>query len=485
VANGIRLYADTGQVDGQVSWTGQSCALDGVVIRADTINGSGTVSSAGRDLLLYGTGGVATGLHATGATQSLMPPANITSATHPAGGLYNDDAPPPALAWDRPYSTVALYRYVVGTTPDAVPTQQSSPVYAEALALPTALTAGDTYIDVITVDTNGIAGTVPHQFHVAVQNQPPALDSPSNPNQGTFTTNSAVTMHWTAGNPGEGYYWVLDHFPNTRPTRATGTKEATHKTPSQVLISNLAAGQWFFHMLAYDSMGYPTVSAEHFELDIGAAPSTGTIAGTVKDSGGGVIPDATVVIQRGLYTTTSDANGVYHFNNSVPAGTYEVVATKSGFQSKQVTLSVSASATTSQYFVLDSGSGCPSCSDQCSGVACPSAVVACQGSTAYAPPLWNGTCAAGVCSAAYNTTNATQTSCSYGCNDASGTCYDGQDGNVCSVSSNCSTNYCEAGGVCGTTYCANPGSYCGSGASCCNHLTCQYVSYPYYDYYCY
>ncbi|HUB08134.1 MAG TPA: hypothetical protein VMB50_14090, partial [Myxococcales bacterium] len=125
VANGIRLVAPQVTVDGSVTWTPGSCAVDGIVIRADSIGGSGTVTAGGdRALLLYGTGGLAPSLQAPNATKSLMPPAEITSPTYPAGGTYNDDGPPPAFSWNQPYSTVAGYYYTVGAS-SAVPSPTS------------------------------------------------------------------------------------------------------------------------------------------------------------------------------------------------------------------------------------------------------------------------------------------------------------------------------------------------------------------------
>jgi hypothetical protein len=146
-------------------------------------------------------------------------------------------------------------------------------------------------------------------------------------------------------------------------------------------------------------MGYSTRRASHYEVDIGASadggpPPTGTIAGTVKDSFDAGIVGAQVVVQRGLYQTTTVAGGVYTFNNTLPEGTYEVVAKlpDAGLQAHQMTLSVMPATTTEGYFVLNPGSGCPTCSNLCSGVACTNTSV-CAAQTSP------GTCNAGVCMA--------------------------------------------------------------------------------------
>jgi hypothetical protein len=391
VASGIRLIANVVRINGTLNWSGTACSVDGIVVRADTINGSGTVSvPSGRSLLLFGTGGVAPGLNVGSAVKSLMPPARITSANFPAGGLYNSDAPPPLFSWDRPYSTVSGYYYVSGSNAAAVPTSISTFDSTEALALQSPPPSGTSYLNVVSADTNGNVGTVPHRFAIRVQGAPPVLDSPTNPVEGQYTSNPAVTVRWQAGsgNPGVGYYYVFDHYPDTRPTAQTGTFVAPDKNPPQIFQANVAPGRWWFHMIARDSMGYLTLRAAHYEVDIGSAPATGTLAGTVSD-GTNNLAGASIVIQRGLYTGKTDTNGIYDFNNSLPAGTYEVVASKAGFQSVQKTVTVNASQTATQPFILPPGSGCPSCTDLCSGVSCPTA--------ALNGAQWTSTCNAGTC----------------------------------------------------------------------------------------
>ena len=83
---------------------------------------------------------------------------------------------------------------------------------------------------------------------------------------------------------------------------------------------------------------------------------------------------ATVVVQRGLYVATTVAGGVYTFNTTIPAGTYEVVAKDerpdAGLQARSATATVMAAMTTEANFALQPGVGCPTCADLCSGVSC-------------------------------------------------------------------------------------------------------------------
>jgi hypothetical protein len=81
----------------------------------------------------------------------------------------------------------------------------------------------------------------------------------------------------------------------------------------------------------------------------GAQTVTGRILGTILDSQGGVIPNASVSaknVETGAErTTTSDASGGFNIV-SVPAGSYEVAVSASGFQQEVrsgITLTVGAS----------------------------------------------------------------------------------------------------------------------------------------------
>jgi hypothetical protein len=475
VAQGIVLVADQITINGSVTWSGSGCSVDGIVIRADTINGSGTVSSTERSLLLYGTGGLAPGLGIAKAVTSLMPPQAITSVNYPAGATYNDDGPVPVFSWSRPYSTVAGYYYLVASAPGSVPTATSTLLSVEALALAAAPSPGNTYLEVVTMDVNGVVGVVPHEFEITVQAVPPGLTSSTDPTQGTYSANTSVVVAWGGGNPGLGYYYVFDNFPSTRPTVQTGTFEATNKNPAQVLLQNVAPGQWWFHMIALDSMGYPTKSASHYEIDVGQTPAPGTIAGTVTDSQGSGIVGAEVVVQRGLYTVKTTAGGVYTFGNTIPAGTYEVVAGAPGLQSADggtgvqsvsMMLTTTATQTTDGTFVLPPGSGCPTCSDPCAGIACPSAVCT-DGQT---PPPWSATCYAGTCDIGYSTQTggAVSSTCGLGaaCNTSSQCASDNCSAGACTVW--CEAAYdscfnCNLGGCCsgnGTRYGEGSCCYC-------------------------
>ena len=88
----------------------------------------------------------------------------------------------------------------------------------------------------------------------------------------------------------------------------------------------------------------------------GAAPQTGTLSGTVKNSSAVGISGATVSTSPGGYYTTTNSSGVYSL--SVAADTYDVTASKVGYNSStQTGKVVVAGQTTTVNFTLTTGTG--------------------------------------------------------------------------------------------------------------------------------
>ena len=71
----------------------------------------------------------------------------------------------------------------------------------------------------------------------------------------------------------------------------------------------------------------------------------------MTDAGSANVASATITVNRGLYTQTTNATGNYNFGN-VPAGTWEVRVTKSAYAPVTQTVVVAAKASTTQDFTV-------------------------------------------------------------------------------------------------------------------------------------
>jgi hypothetical protein len=121
----------------------------------------------------------------------------------------------------------------------------------------------------------------------------------------------------------------------------------------------------------------------------------------------------------------------------------------------QQSLTVSAGTSTTQPFALTKGSGCPTCTDLCSGVACPNTICV-NGNN---PQLWNGTCNGGTCS---NETAPAGSACPLG--------------SSCVAGSECNSGYCGYNHTCvgscdsSEVYVGNSSSDC---SACCAGIPCN------------
>ncbi len=169
-------------------------------------------------------------------------------------------------------------------------------------------------LEVITA-TGTIAGTVEDE-----QGQPIAgANVSTSPGGQSATTNGSG--QYTIGNVPIGTYGVT--------ASASGY---TSSTVMNVIVSPDAT------------------STADFALAIG--PSTGTLAGTVKDASNAPLPGAVVQTTSGGYATSTATDGTYALNDVLP-GTYTVQASKTGYQTQAATgVQVSASQTTMVNFTL-------------------------------------------------------------------------------------------------------------------------------------
>jgi hypothetical protein len=191
-----------------------------------------------------------------------------------------------------------------------------------------ALSSGNNWFHIVPIDAMSNVGTVENSFQITINSSPPTVSSTSHPSSNTWYASGDVFYQWTL--PGDdrnfkGVYYVLDHYGSTVPT-STGTMIPV--TQKKLVRAGLSNDVWVLHMVPIDQHDYLTKAAAHFVVRVGPDPGTGTILGQVVDSMGKPVSGATVTINRGLWSTTTNAMGSYNFMTQIPAGLlWEIRAT--------------------------------------------------------------------------------------------------------------------------------------------------------------
>jgi hypothetical protein len=298
----------------------------------------------------------ATASRAPSRARGPLPPLTLTSTTHPDPTLiYNDAFTQATFAWSQSFPSRLGYYYRA----DAVATTVPSPANGTFLAAESvsiarsSFVAGANYFHIVSVDATSTVGTAQSSFEVVVNTTPPSISSSSHPNQTAWVNNPAVFFSWTLPVPDaslKGVHYVFDPYANTVPTTTDTFLPITQK---QLLVSNVANGIWVFHVISRDTRDALTTQAAHYQVRIGTDPGSGTLSGQVVDGSSQPVSGATVAVNRGLFTQTTTSTGNYSFS-AVPAGSWEIEATKAGGTVATVkTATITSGAPTTVNFVVN------------------------------------------------------------------------------------------------------------------------------------
>ncbi len=379
----LAVYAPTVTVQGAITAKGADGsgvsgggAGGGVVLRATgaltfsgSINvsggngaGGGGAGGAGTVKLLYGnTKSVAGTITPVGSSfQSYMPPFDLGSATHPrTDRWYNDGFSQAELSWSDPYTQAGGYYTKLSTTYAAVPTQATATFQTPETVqfAQSALSAGTNYLHAVTLGPGFTVGTVEGRFPINVNATPPTVSSSSSHNGTTWNANTSVFVEWTlpqADANTTAFWFAWDRYAATQPDKASTRRVmdlADPTTSKKYFFPGNANGIWYFHILSEDTMGYLTKAATHYRVLVGANPGLGSVSGTVYLNDGvslGPLAGATVTLNRGVNTTTTNGTGGFSFPNTVYAQDYEIRASKTGYKDATATITVVANQTTTQ-----------------------------------------------------------------------------------------------------------------------------------------
>ncbi len=367
----IQLIADTVTINGQITANATSTGASGggVLIAANQISGAGVIQTSGaaaspaggngRVKLLRGTTNNFFSGNITGNNRaSPMPPLDLVSGSHPEQSKwYNDGLGDWFLAWSRPYQSLVGYYWRLSTSASTLPSAAAGNgtlIMAESIQVPAAqLVQGMNYVHLVSVDSAFNVGTVKATATVQVNTQPPSITSTSHPTQRTWGGTPGLFFSWTnpqADSNFNGYYFTLDRYADTIPA-ATPANFTSNK---QVLLANTPDGIWGFHVVNRDTRGAITRAAAHSIVYVGANPGSGNVSGSVYDGsmGNAALSAVTLTINRGFFNQTTASNGTYTFSNALPAGTWELTASKTGYISQTVTVTVAAAGSVNQNFTL-------------------------------------------------------------------------------------------------------------------------------------
>jgi hypothetical protein len=373
----LRLYASTITIAGTVSANGangpasSNCEYGagggsggGVLLAADSVAISGAVSTLGgkggqtcgsetgdggqgRIKVLSGASSSVTGILSGVVTQGLLPPTPLTSSSHPdPTQIYNDNFPTFDFSWAQPFPSVQGY-YLLGSTSLAVPSPANAQFSSKEFfslaesALPGfdgpdgGIDAGPGtgsftfYFQVAPINASSTVGTVETVYPVHVNSTPPDVTSSSHPTQTAWSSNANPFFAWTfpvADSALSATYYVFDHFGDTVPGTTATLLPVGQKSQ---LLSNVADGVWVFHLISQDTRGYFTKVAGSYRVNIGADPGSGSLVGQVFDASAKPVVGATVTVNRGIYSTTTNSSGTYNFS-AIPAIGWEVSASFGG-----------------------------------------------------------------------------------------------------------------------------------------------------------
>jgi hypothetical protein len=340
----------------------------GILLAADTINVSGTVSAAGGIggdnssaesggigliKILWGSAHSITGTLAGEVIQSVLPPIPVTSTSNPDPTLvYNDGLSTVLFSWTKPFPSAQGYFVYLDTTasnpPTAVTGQLLSTDYTSFPA--TALVGGANYFHIVSVNPASNVGTVETVFEIQINATPPAITCSTHPNQAAWYTNANPDLAWTfpQGNANVvGAYYLVDHDGLTVPTPAATFIPVSQQ---QLLLTGVQPGVWVFHIVSKDRVGNLTQHAGHYRVNVGTDPGSGSLVGTVVDGSGTAVSGGSVSVNNGLYAQSTNSSGQYNIA-TMTAGTWTVTASANG-HSTSASATVTSGGVTKQNFVV-------------------------------------------------------------------------------------------------------------------------------------
>ncbi|GEM_PF-907876 len=202
------------------------------------------------------------------------------------------------------------------------------------------LTNGLTYFYVVTaVDTSGNeSARSTESSGTPVDNKAPAIS-----NVLAVPSSTSAIVSWTTDEPSDSTV----EYGATSALGQTASNASLVTGHSMNLTGLTAATTYFYQVRSKDASGNPAASAV---LTFPTTATPGAISGTVTNASTGA-PLSGATVTDGTRSAVTDINGAYTLAN-VPAGTYTVTASRTGYAAASKIITVTAGATASASFAL-------------------------------------------------------------------------------------------------------------------------------------
>jgi len=343
---GVLVAGDDVTVTGSISTAG---GLGGPSQSGCGVTAFGGAGGVGRVKILFGSTHEVTGTLVGTLTQGLLPPVPLKSISHvDQNRIYNDGFLSLDVNWNKAFPSLQGYYVRLDTSPSGPPSAGNGMfLTTEQVSFQSsAVSDGDNYVHVASVDALSAIGTIETVFHVAINTRGPSLSSSSHPSPTVFSDNTSPFFSWSfpQGDMNvSGTHYVLDSFGDTVPTAADTQLPAGQK---QLQLSGIAAGVHMLHVVSIDNAGRLTKAAGHYRINVGTDPGVGAISGQVVDAASVPVIGATVTLNRGLIPGSSTSTGGMYSITGIPAGTWELTV-KLGARTATKSITVAKDGTAS------------------------------------------------------------------------------------------------------------------------------------------
>ncbi|HTB22764.1 MAG TPA: hypothetical protein VK914_08670 [bacterium] len=252
------------------------------------------------------------------------PPAPVVRSTTHGSEAWSEEADA-EFQWSVPpdASKIAGYYWLVDQAPATVPGPPAAAGGSRYSTSPAAsvkgLADGVWWFHVAAMDRAGNAGVQAGHYCVRVTHgpPPPPLSSPTHPRPEEGYANRTAVFHWStpqSRTPVSAWHYCLDQIPDTVPDQ-----RAARTTELRAEFNDLAAGDWWFHIVSVGPDGGLGRLASHFPARVRSA---GSLQGQVTKPNG-MLPQEGALLEvfrqgKSVAKTAAGKDGRFRFDGLDP-----------------------------------------------------------------------------------------------------------------------------------------------------------------------